>query len=183
MNKEDDFFCEEVNSNSDEIILEQRSTERLKSQIKATGYRDGIQKFMENETHLQLGFDLAYSFFARIGFFVGQFRSLGTYLDSCKKDSVFLTQLYDKLEKIENNNYELFLIWSDERKLNANNLDIYLKNLEIKIFKLKEYVFNSSSDCDFKSNILLALNEFQIKDTEKVDDSVGFLNFQERLNI
>ena len=53
MDNEDDFFCDNYSKNH-EITLEQRSTERIKSELKVSGYRDGIQKHMENEAHLQL---------------------------------------------------------------------------------------------------------------------------------
>lgn len=192
-NEVDDFFGDEDTSTSHEILLEQRATERLKTEMKSSGYRDGIQKQMENEPHLQLGFDLAYRNFARIGFRLGQLRSLGAYLDGCKSDSTFLSQLYDRLDKIENDkSYESLLVWYGERNLSADKLCAYLNSLEQKLVKLNDYFLNSSSQNEFKSNVLWALNDLQIKkttdrciDDDDDDDNISLdqLNVEQKLNI
>ena len=51
MNEEDDddFFGNDDTNNKFELLIEQRTTERLKKEMKTTGFRDGHQKEMENE--------------------------------------------------------------------------------------------------------------------------------------
>lgn len=177
----DDFFGDDddFKSNQYEIQLEQRSTERIKNEMKLQGYRDAHQKEMENEVYLQLGFDLGYKLFARISFIIGQIRSLAIYLDVFKNDSAFLAQVLNKLDQIESfSEYDKYLQWN-KLELNSSSLVLYLGSLEMKLNKFKDHFLNSTFQADFKQNIMSALNDFNLElqtEASLDEEGVNFVN-------
>ena len=188
MNEEDDddFFGNDDTNNKFELLIEHRTTERLKKEMKTTGFRDGHQKEMENEHCLQFGFDLAYKLFSKLAFLIGQIRSLTVYLDVSKNDSAFLAQVLSKLDEIEKKtNYEIFLYWNED-KLNSDNLVNYLNSLESKLnLLIKEHFLNNFN----KSNILVCLNNLDLikveasKDNNDQSETLESLNVDQRFKI
>ena len=171
MNEEDDddFFGNDDTNNKFELLIEQRTTERLKKEMKTTGFRDGHQKEMENEYCLQFGFDLAYKLFSKLAFLIGQIRSLTVYLDEIEKKT----------------NYEIFLYWKED-KLNSDNLVNYLNSLESKLnLLIKEHFLNNFN----KSNILVCLNNLDLikveasKDNNDQSETLESLNVDQRFKI
>ncbi len=120
MNDDDDFFGGGSQSVNQDYIVEQRSTDRLLADITAGGFRDGRQKFMEDEKHLQLGFDLAYRLMCKTAFIVGKIKSFSIYSNVAKGNTAFLARLNQKLETIEKYTFELFLNWSASSKSSDN---------------------------------------------------------------
>ncbi len=154
---DDDFFGDEQSVNHD-YILEQRSTDRLLGEITAGGFRDGHQKFMEDEKHLQLGFDLAYRVMCKTAFFIGRIRSFSIYSNHAKGDSAFLARLNQKLESIEKYSFELYLNWSNDCNSNGNiepDFEFLVKcvaELEDKLASYANLCLNSS---DFMTDSFL----------------------------
>lgn len=107
---EDEFYGNTESAPRD-YIVEQRATERLLIEHRAGGYRDGHQKLMEDESHLQLGFDLAYRLICKVGFLLGQIKSFGIYSTNTKSNTAFLAKLNMHLDKLEKYSYELYLNW------------------------------------------------------------------------
>lgn len=169
MNDEDDFLCDDPLDTKYELKIEERDAERLKNEMKLTGYRDAYQKELENEACLQYGFDVAYKQFSRVGFLIGQIRSLVIYLDAIKYDSAFLSQVFTKLDLIESySNYELLIEWSVEQ-VKADKLNAFLTNLEFKLNKFKDHLLNSSFMTDFKQVIINCLNDLSL---DQIDPAV-----------
>ena len=111
---EDDFYGDSEPTSSD-YIVEQRATERLLIQHRASGYRDGHQKLMEDEPHLQLGFDIAYRLISKISYLLGQIKSFAIYSKFTKSNTAFLAQLNMHIDKLEKFNYELYLNWDNSK--------------------------------------------------------------------
>lgn len=110
MDDDDDFYGETDNS---DYKIEQRSTERLLNDVKASGFRDGHQKLMEDEKHLQLGFDLSYPLMCRVAYLVGTIKSYNNYSQFTKGNTAFMSKLVMRLDLIEKYNYQLYLNWLD----------------------------------------------------------------------
>ena len=161
---DDDFYGEP--SKDDEYKIEQRSTERLLNDIKISGFRDGHQKLMENEVHLQLGFDLAYRCLARIAGMIGKLKAYSIYSNYTRGNTTFLAVLNQKLDLIEKYNYELFLNWdknpnqtSEKVEPNAESMIELLPELERKLIVFEQKFFNLSTS-DLKA--VLNLSELDL---------------------
>ena len=105
---EDDFIDDTTNNHND-FMLEQRSTDRMRDEIKSNGYRDGYQKHFEDEKLMQIGFDIAYARLSEIAFLCGQIKAMAAYSSTFGKDSSFLARLNDKLDKIEQFKFDSLL--------------------------------------------------------------------------
>lgn len=93
------------------LELEQRSTDRLLNDLRTNGYRDARQKFMEDETLMQAGFDAAYTQLVRLGFLVGQVRASS---NSIVRDSATLAAINHRLDAIEKFAFENRVHWSND---------------------------------------------------------------------
>lgn len=147
---DDDFYGEP--STDGDYKIEQRSTERLLNEIKISGFRDGHQKLMEDEVHLQLGFDLAYRCLARIAGMVGKIKAYSIYSNYTRGNTAFLAGLNQKLELIEKYNYGLFLKWdthsnqtSEKVEPAAESMMELLPELERKLIAFEQKFFNLST--------------------------------------
>ncbi|CAF1139356.1 unnamed protein product [Brachionus calyciflorus] len=161
----DDFFDEDDNK---DFLIELRSTERHLNDVKTSGFRDATQEFMENESLIQSGFDSSYKIFVKLAFRIGEIRALSSNL--CK-NSCFLAKLNDKLDKIENFDYDSRIHWSFD--LN-NVVPDYSQVIELvnyftsNLNDLKEILSNFSSE-NLVEKLDDNLNKFKIK-IESEDD-------------
>lgn len=169
----DDFGDDETNNNNSnkEFLIEQRTTERLLNEINTSGFRDGHQKFMEDEKYLQTGFDSAYRNLARLAFLAGRIRSLCIHSLYFKNDSAFLSKLTHKLEKIEKYNYECLIKWNGvEARLDlieklVNYFESKLNSLKQLIVSLSLNEANSSAKDDLKGSIDSVLDSIEFYET------------------
>lgn len=89
---------------TDNLTLEQRSTEKMLNDLRTSGYRDGRQRHMEDEERMQAGFDTAYKRLVRLGFQTGRVRA--SVVSLVRKDSALLAAVNHRLEMIETFAYE-----------------------------------------------------------------------------
>lgn len=142
MDVEDDFFGDDTSNN--DYAVDQKSTERLLSEIRASGFRDSFQEHMEDEQHLQLGFDMAYPLICRIAFISGKIRSFGIYSNLMKGNSALLAHLNAKLEAIEKYSFHLYLDWSIVSSSSekcvpaAGEFTVVLNELELRLTRFYE---------------------------------------------
>ena len=144
----DDDFGDDINDTNNnrenDFMLEQRSTDRMREEIKSNGYRDGYQKHFEDEKLMQIGFDIAYKRLSAIAFLCGQIKSMAAYSSVFGKDSAFLARLNDKLDKIEHFKFDNLLEWQQPNSPgqvpmpNEQNLIRFLDDYQQKLLKLSE---------------------------------------------
>lgn len=161
-----------------DFSVEKKTTERHLNEIKTNGFRDGTQSFMENETLIQQGFDSSYKIFSTLGFRLGEVKALGPLV--CK-DSCFLAKLNDKLDKIENFNYDTQIHWSfDSNSVVPDYTQVMdiVNYFLVKLSELKQILMSFSSE---KS--LQKLDDNLNKITIKYDDQDDFMDEEEKKNI
>ena len=169
---EDDFEC----GNKKDFIVDQNANNRMLSEINTAGYRDGLQKFMEDETHLQRGFDFGFKILSRLAFLVGHVKSTVAFAHFSKNDSSLLAKINDKLEKIENYNYELMLDWDLTKSNDANveKLEKDIRDLEKKLENFREHFKNlrlTQTKGLFETNCsAVDTNDLEISDEMKVKE-------------
>ena len=145
-----------------ELDIEQRATERNLSQIRLSGYRDGLHKFSEDETSLQLGFDAAYAALVSLAFVCGQIRAIGA--GSAKANSAFLAKLNHKIDQIEQNSFENLLVWVNTEEFNAEKLKSAISNLEQRLNTLKTNLQSTTTDLE------TILDGFELQLTTKTEE-------------
>lgn len=169
---------EDFEDEEKDFLVEQKTTERHLNQIKVNGFRDGTQSFMENEALIQQGFDSSYKIFSSLGFQLGEIRALGPLV--CK-DSCCLAKLNDKLDKIENFNYESRIHWSFD---SSNVIPDFSQVIETvnyfkdKLNELKQILMSFSNEKSIQK-LNDNLNKISIKYDDEQDD---IMDEEERKN-
>lgn len=95
-----------------ELDLERRATDRLLNDLRTNGFRDARQKYMEDESLMQAGFDTAYSLLVRLGFSIGQVRA---NLSTCH-DSALLASVNHRLDAIETFAFDSRVEWIESNR-------------------------------------------------------------------
>lgn len=91
-----------------ELAVERRTTDRLLNDLRTNGYRDARQKFMEDETLMQAGFDAAYTRLVKLGFSVGRVRAS---VNTMVRDSAILAAVNHRLDGVESFAYDAQIEW------------------------------------------------------------------------
>lgn len=174
------MFDEEDDENTGvDYMVEMRATERLMNEIRTSGFRDGTQEFLQDEQLIQSGFDQSFKLFGKLGFLIGQIRALSSGLI---KDSCFLAKLNDKLERIENFNYESKIEFigdldQPDLVLNLASVRETIENFEINLSKLRDVLFlNNGKSLNENLNNIIVPSEELVEDIDSNSENVKALN-------
>lgn len=134
--------------------IEQRSTDRHMQEIYSSGYRDAYQECQEDEKLLQAGFDHSYKLFVKIGFLIGQIRSVCNYV----KDSSSLARVNHRLEIIEKKcAYEKLVKWREDGEIDLSDLISKLASIESRLGEFRAILSHDKS----KMNEFLSLLDLE----------------------
>lgn len=167
-----DPFGDDGATTTCDYAAEQRTTERMLDDIRSNGFRDGHQKYMENEAYLQIGFDQAYKIFAKLAILTGQVRSLSSKLIS--NNSSLLARLNDKLDKIDSYPYETKITWNHQLQPNFDSVVQLVSDFVLRLSQLKDILFSSSSSFTLGQATAMEnnLNQLQIEQSHTQDDDL-----------
>ena len=190
----DDF---ESDTNLD-YKLEQQSTERHLRELNASGFRDGHQKWMENEALMQSGFDHAYKLFFKLAFLIGKVKSLSLQSSCLKNETLFQAKIVHKLQSIEKCNFSTLIRWKMLITYNTRDVNNVEPNLE-EIEKLISYyiaqleilnksilAFGTSKSFNDLSNLNSILDNFNVmsnQTSEQTLENEDLNSIIENLNI
>ena len=190
----DDF---ESDTNLD-FRVEQRATERLLQEINASGFRDGHQKFMENESLMQSGFDHAYKLFFKLAFLVGKVKALSLHSSVFKSDSLFLAKVSHKLESLEKFEFAGLIAWKplitynvrDDQNVEAkfDGLEALISNFESQLALLTQCIgeFNISRSSNDLARVNYVLDNLSVasvdsncqQESDELNSIIGNLNIK-----
>ena len=176
----DDF---ESDTNLD-YKLEQQSTERHLRELNASGFRDGHQKWMDNEALMQLGFDHAYKLFFKLAFLIGKVKSLSLQSSSLKNETLFQAKIVHKLQSIEKCNFSTLIRWKMLITYNTRDVNNVEPNFE-EIEKLINYyiaqleilnksilAFGTSKSFNELSNLNSILDNFNVMSNQTSEQTL-----------
>ena len=191
----DDF---ESDTHNLDFKIEQRATERHLKELNASGFRDGHQKWMENEALMQSGFDRAYKLFYKLAFLTGKIKALSLQSNPLKNDNVFQVKISEKLQSIEKFNYSSLIKWKllitynthDEHNVEPNfdELENLINYYQTQLSMLNKSILaynvsKSSNELANLNSILENFNVMSIQTNEQKQESDELNTIIENLNI
>ncbi len=191
------MFDDFEGDNSLDFKIEQRATERHLKELNGSGFRDGHQKWMENELITQSGFDHAYKLFYKLGFLTGKIKSVTLQSNAIKNDNALQAKILQKLQAIEKFNFTRLIKWKilitynthDENNLEpnfdelVNAINYYETQLSLLNKSILAYNVRNSNELANLNLILDNLNVMHIETSEQKQESDELNIIIENLNI
>lgn len=168
---------DDFEDDNNDIEIDQRHHERQLKELYNSGYRDGYQITMENETSLQQGFNCGYKSISKIAFLIGTIRSsLDKYkftndsdLYEMDHDLMKLKVLIETIENqlITNEKYEEIF----KNNENVDELNKIFEKFNENLLVIRDYLSSNTNEASNLSSVSI-MSENLSKLIDQMNNSI-----------